>query len=187
MKLAAVVLAVPLLACRGADGPISPSAFAPYWLARARGASSRTGDRHGLELGQRLSKVIIDCPSGRLVLAGASDTQLITLATLRDCSACEAHMIGLDELKRQGRLPPDEYLVVWPQPGTSAHELEGYTRQTARRVCVDSAGHFWDRFNVQHTPVTLVVKDGRIVYLDDRPLLSGPSIAAFLTGIGHFW
>lgn len=37
-------------------------------------------------------------------------------------------------------------------------------------VCIDEVGVLWNSLNVSHTPFTVLVENGRIIYLEDRNL-----------------
>lgn len=53
-------------------------------------------------------------------------------------------------------------------------------------VCIDSDGLFWQQLGLSHTPVTVLLRDGVIVYMDDAPLASEAQIGRFLSDVEYY-
>lgn len=183
--LIAVTILSAGIACDGAgDLP----RWATHGTAVVPEARKTALNDHGLALGQRIAPVTLSCSDGRQhVVADSAETQLVTIATLRDCSECETHMSGLNDLRARGKLPAPDMLVIWPTLGAPASEFNKRMRKSARLVCADEGGVLWDRYNVLHTPVTLVLRSGRVSYIYDAPLQSVGAQQALLADLDTLW
>ena len=144
---------------------------------------SRTLNEHGVAIGQRIAPIPVTCGDSVTSVGAENTTQLVTFATLKDCSSCETHMSGLDFLEQEDALPEHNIVVVWLEPGTARGEVDAARKRSARTVCLDSAGQAWDALNLQHTPVTALIRSGSIVYLHDQPLSRDADRRAFLTDV----
>jgi hypothetical protein len=137
-------------------------------------------------LGQVIGPILVDCDGQPDWLGSAEQTQLITFATAKDCSSCETHMSGLNDLRGKDSLPVKDMVVLWAEPGTASSELARARAHSNRRVCSDVRGEAWDHYNLQHTPVTLVLQHGRILYLHDGPLISTEDRTQFVSDLHRY-
>jgi len=66
--------------------------------------------------------------------------------------------------------------VAWgPSPKRLAQLESGVSDTlglTFPSVCIDRKGVLWDSLNVSHTPFSVIVRNGRIIYLHDAALTS---------------
>lgn len=127
---------------------------------------------HGIELGDTVPKVMLACTDGKRRLVG-SDTrlQLVTFSTMSDCSACTPHLAGLDALWQANRLPAvDQLVVAYAPTGQRTTALKAYGSRTPRPVCFDTSGVYWSAESISHTPVTVLLSRGVVVYEHDAPL-----------------
>ncbi|MBL0938581.1 MAG: hypothetical protein IBJ03_06790 [Gemmatimonadaceae bacterium] len=142
---------------------------------------------HGIAIDAQIEETSLDCgDEGTRQLAPRSGVQLITFSTPYDCSACTPHLAALDSLKKQGMLPEGDAMVLWAPGENLDHEVGMVRGKTHRTVCVDQKGMMWDRHDLQHTPVTVLLVDGRVVYMNDRLLDSESQRAAFLQDLMQY-
>ena len=146
--------------------------------ARAVGATrrpayvSRADNAHGVHLGQRMGPLTVQCPAGALVVGAPAQTQLITFATESDCWACQAHIAGMEAIYQSGAVSVTNAVVFWTPRGERRDPRVVHARPNARPVCLDDAAALFDRYGIEHTPVTVLLRDGRVLYMHDRPLAS---------------
>jgi len=149
-----------------------------------RARVEKVDNYHGFHAGDSVPPTMVRCASGRTRTVGAVGAlQLITLSTPGDCSSCLAHLAGLEAIARNYRAAGDDYVVAW-SPGASLSGIQRtYAITPSRDVCLDSAGALWDRLDIQHTPVSVVLSSGRIVYMTDKALSSEASQARLMADL----
>ncbi|MEX2179066.1 MAG: hypothetical protein WD801_10170 [Gemmatimonadaceae bacterium] len=126
-----------------------------------------------LALGQRVPSMSLTCADSLpRTIAAPGTSQLVTFATVSDCAACEAHMSGLETLAKAGALPVETMVVFWAPRADVARALRLMRSSIARPLCRDEHDSLWIRLDITHTPVTALIRDGRIALLDDGPLFS---------------
>lgn len=136
-------------------------------------AEVRTVRQHGIVIGDSFARVPLWCdPGGLRDFPSDAEFELVTFSTPSDCSACLPHLAGLDTLQALGRLPTRNYYVVWAPGRDSASVIRTYRSITSRTVCLDRSGLLWHKHGIGQTPVSVGVKEGRVVYLNDLPLAS---------------
>jgi len=129
--------------------------------------------RHGIEEGSRLRPRILPCADGRdRTIAPSKASQLVTFWTNGDCATCERHLTGLDAALRKAPPASPHVIVAYAPSATQLAVRQTLAAHTSALVCFDSQGAYWDDHNLQHTPVTALVDNGRILYLNDRPITS---------------
>ena len=136
---------------------------------------------HGIKVGAQLSELVLDCGEGEQQrVAPRQGVQLVTFATPYDCSSCAPHMSALDSLSARGALPSNDLMVVWAPGAELEREVALVREKTPRKVCVDPRGTLWDRHDLQHTPITMLLVDGRVTYMNDRMLSNDVEHTTFL-------
>jgi len=141
---------------------------------------------HGVREGTQIGEISLECgeatttPIAPKLIAPKHDVQLITFSTPYDCSACAPHLAALDSLRRHGLLPQNDVMVIWSPGGNIGREANVVRNKSPRTVCVDQRGALWDRHDLQHTPITVLVVKGRVTYLNDRMLDGKAEHRAFL-------
>lgn len=136
-------------------------------------AELTTVNEHGVRTGDIIAPFAVQCTDGvRRIIGGASEVQLVTISAESDCSECELHITGLDALYRARRIPIDAFVVTYMPRSLRADVLAAYHARTAMPICIDSGAVLWHQTRVSHTPVTVLLKGGRISYVDDSPLNS---------------
>jgi hypothetical protein len=128
---------------------------------------ARANMEHGISPGDVLTSAQVSCMSGPdRQVAAKHQVQVVTFATPFDCSACTPHMVGVPRVLQQVGEEQNGFVVVWsPNRRMLQHSLG--TAESDLPVCVDEKGVFWDRYDIQHTPFTVVIDDGRVVYTTD--------------------
>lgn len=105
-------------------------------------------------------------------MAKTNAYQFITFTSPGDCSSCQPHLAGLDSLARREEMIVPHFFVAYlggTTPEAASRLYEGFVRGP---ICWDRDGLLWDKYNIGHTPVTALLKDGLIVLLHDAPLAS---------------
>ena len=135
---------------------------------------------HGLAVGDRIEPVAVSCTDGGTSTVGRPEAvELLTLSTPDDCLTCVPHLAGLDTLTQAGALPEQNYIVAWvPEPQREGAKRV-YQALSMRDVCFDVKGALWSNYDVQHTPVTLLLRNRQIVYMHDAPLNSAAARRRF--------
>jgi len=142
---------------------------------------------HGIKEGARLDEVSLDCGvDGSREIAPRHNVQLVTFATPYDCSSCAPHLAALDSLHAHGELPRNDVIVMWSPGSDLQREVAIVRKRTPRTVCVDPRGTLWDRHDLQHTPITMLLVDGRVTYMNDRMLGSDLEHRAFLQDLAKY-
>lgn len=148
---------------------------------RAREPTSHVDNDHGFHVGDSVAQATFEClKTPERTIGTVGSLQLVTFSTSADCSMCIAHLSGLEAIAKERRGPPDDFIVTWSPKGSMAEIARNYTAASSRDVCVDRTGALWDELNIQHTPVTVVLGSGRIMYMNDRALVSDSSQIRFL-------
>ncbi len=130
---------------------------------------SKTTMAHGLSLGTTMHESQVSCLDGtRATVSPARGKQLLTFATLRDCASCATHL-GLFEMLREDRgLPDDDILLVMVDRPPDMRTRQFLAKHSRRRVCLESTGDIWTRYDISHTPFTIGLSDGAVVYITDQ-------------------
>ncbi len=137
-------------------------------------------NEHGIHLGQEIGPLTIHCTDGEDRTIGArSAMQLITISAVNDCAECQRHLTGLEQVYKEDRLQLDQFVVTSASPTRRADVLAAYRARTNRPVCIDTEEALWHQSNLSHTPVTLLVRNGRVAYIDDAPTETAAEIALF--------
>lgn len=145
---------------------------------------------HGLRVGQMIAPLTLECSDGRVrTLGGGNAVQLVTFSTAGECSECNRHLSGLEQLYRTHQLPGVQFVVAYAPPARQTALLAAYQPYTSRPICFDATGALWKAYDISHTPVTALIRNSRVRYLDDAPLESPAELAAFrravLAGAGQ--
>lgn len=138
---------------------------------------------HGVAPGIRVGTQALDCGAAGARALGAPGVQLVTFSTPLDCSSCAPHLSSLDSLHARHALPANELVVVWAPGGDLDRDVAQVRKSTPRLVCVDRRGELWERYDLRHTPFTVLLVDGRIEYLNDRLLENERERTAFIDDI----
>ncbi|MBB4635175.1 TlpA family protein disulfide reductase [Longimicrobium terrae] len=122
---------------------------------------------HGISPGDAVASVKVPCMSGPdREVAEKNKLQVVTFATPYDCSACTPHMAGVPRVLRHINEDQKGFVVVWSPNKKMLQRSLGQAKSDLP-ICIDEAGVFWDRHDIQHTPFTVVIDDGRVVYTTD--------------------
>jgi hypothetical protein len=136
---------------------------------------------HGFAVGAHVPLLRLNCGGQAAFTTGEPHQfQTITLATPGECSACLAHMSGLEVLAHAAELPTDDAIITWAPGLQGARDIAFARLGTTRRICPDVDGRLFRTLGVSHAPVTIAVRDGRVVYMHDRPLASAAARALFV-------
>jgi hypothetical protein len=140
---------------------------------------SKASMEHGIHPGEQMVAASLSCMTGgERTLADPSAVQVVTFATPYDCSACSPHMALVPRVLRRVNASDRAFVVVWaPNRASLAHSL-GRARSELP-VCLDEKGVYWDRHNIQHTPFTVVIDHGRVVYTNDATLQNRATVERF--------
>lgn len=134
---------------------------------------SRALSEHGVVLGQAVPEVALGCSDGVTRHIGEKGAyQLVTFATPFDCVMCNLHIASLGDVPWNTLPELDPIVVAWSPAKSDRDHLSvgGGDEPVMFPVCIDEAGVLWDSLNVSHTPFTVLVEDGRVIYLEDRNL-----------------
>lgn len=149
------------IACRNVDQAENAAKYGPTLHLR-----------HGIAIGQVIEGTTFACSdSTDRTVAGRSARQIITLANASDfCSECDRHLTGLDAIAAALSRDADRFLLTYASPARTSEVLNVFKSKTRLPVCFDASGAFWRRYDISHTPVTIVLRDGMVVYAYDGPL-----------------
>lgn len=149
---------------------------------------SRATVAHGLRLGDQLAAKPLDCEdSFPRTAAAARAFQIITFATMDDCSACLAHLAGLEAAgKADTVVSQNQFFVAWAAPAELRQARRAFRSATRRPVCFDVDGSYWSAANLSHTPVTAIIVNGRVLYMTDLPLASASARQQFVDDVERF-
>ncbi len=141
---------------------------------------------HAISLGVQFDPGELTCDRS-LIPSAPDEIETITLATLADCSSCDLHLAGLETLAVTHRLPRRDYLLVWVQDGNPAGVVATMRRLTRRTVCVDSTNAVWRDLKPAHPPMTLIVRNHRVIFVSDRDLGDSMTRSTFVRRLssGH--
>lgn len=129
-------------------------------------------NEHGLRLRHVIGPTAVSCTDGRTrTVGGRGALQLITFSAASDCSDCERHLMGLKrEYGGDPKLGIDQFFVTYGPADRRVDILGQYRARTAEPVCMNDGASLWHQQNISHTPFTILVRNGRILYIDDAPL-----------------
>jgi hypothetical protein len=140
---------------------------------------SRTRMDHGVTLGERIAATAVKCLDGTQRNVGAKEQmQIVTFATPFDCSECTPHLVGTPEVVKRAGLAQHAFWVVW-SPNMKSLERSVASKRPELPVCVNEDGGLWDRHDVVHTPFTVVLRNGSVVYMHDGMMSSAQEKAKF--------
>jgi hypothetical protein len=123
----------------------------------------------------------LSCSDGRSrELAAADSVQLVTFWTVNDCSTCSRHLEGLETAWRKAEISLDQFVVTYETGARRPEVLRIHQAGSTRPLCIDTAAKFWDKYDIRHTPVTILIGNGRVVYMNDLPLDSDGSREGFV-------
>ena len=146
--------------------------------------SSHVANDHKISVGDSIAPLALTCAGGATrVVADPAKVQLVTVSTASDCSTCLSHLAGLENILEHDPIHIETFYVSWVPPEQQRGAMIAYHTVTTRLVCFDERGVLWDKYNVSHTPVTVLLRHGRIVYMHDMPLISEPSQQTFLADL----
>lgn len=146
-----------------------------------------TGADHGVRVGTAMSSRALACTDKvQRRLAPSQGLQLATFTSLGDCSACMPHLQGIARLVRSNVVPMGHVFVVYAPQENWWTTLRAYRRIGADPVCWDPSGYVWSRYGIAHTPVTVLLRDGVIVYVHDGPLDLGPTRQRFELDLRYY-
>ncbi len=142
-------------------------------------------DHGGLVAGTRLGTVALTCDDRQVrTVAPDSGAQLLTFTTPGDCSACHTHLAGLDSLDKLGQSPVPHIYVSYATPAQRDDARRSYKRVIGQSLCWDDSGSLWDLLRIEHTPVTVLVRDGTVVLVHDAPLTADDARKRLVDSIG---
>ncbi len=164
------------------------AAVAPFAVSLIVGGCSASAEAepvkrgtmaHGIEIGQQVQPTSVRCGDGEQREVGTKDRiQIVTFATPYDCYTCSAHLGGLPESKVLRSSHVEAFVVVWaPQSKLATREFKKISEKYT--VCVDERGALWDAHAISHTPVTVALRGGEVVYLNDQPLIQPEKLKQF--------
>lgn len=126
---------------------------------------------HGLRVGDTITPVQLPCSDGQSRLLGAtSRSELVTFATASDCASCSLVLHGLDTVWRERPRGLEMFFVSYTDVHSEPAALRSFTAETAQPVCFDTTGQLWRRYDISHTPFTLFVHSGVVVFGYDQGL-----------------
>lgn len=135
---------------------------------------------HGVHAGTALTPLSLDCSDGRKRMVGDPNaSHVVTLATSGDCAQCNRHWQGITALFERNAARGHQYAIVNAPPSHTAEATAHMRGYSDIPVCFDTAGVLWSNHNVSHTPVTLVVQNGRVVYVNGEALDHAAGLNAF--------
>lgn len=141
----------------------------------------RASRNHGIRVGDAVASQDLECTDGEIREVGrAGREQLVTFATVGDCSDCDRHLAGLSAIWQQRAISMDQFVVAYVPTARRPEALRGVLRSVRQPICFDGVGALWMAYDITHTPVTAFVRSGRVVYMADGPLDSVPSREALL-------
>ncbi|HEY4304668.1 MAG TPA: hypothetical protein VGM82_09385 [Gemmatimonadaceae bacterium] len=135
---------------------------------------------HGLISGQLMVSPQLDCSDDSSRSIGErAGVQLLTFSNSGDCSECDRHWFGLEKLSRDNALAVPPFIVSFASQAQRAEAALQYAAWSRQPVCFDESGVLWSRYNISHTPVTVLLSHGRILYLNDAPLVDSVAASQF--------
>lgn len=139
-----------------------------------------------IQSGQLLLRSVLACSDGKhRNIGGANDTQIITFATSNDCLTCGTHAAGLDLIRRTDQLHIGFFTVAYAAPAQEAMVIRSLAAETSNPVCFDAVGRYWLSHDLSHTPLTVVVQNGRIIYLHDTALDTDSARTKFVRAVRY--
>ena len=166
---------------------VSPLYLLAALVCACADAHSRTAEAphshvindHKIRVGDTLSAVTVDCNGTRRIVGRPGSVQLVTFSTKGDCTACLPHLAGLEQVLERRALAIETFHVTYASNAELASVREAYRAITHRAVCVDEHATLWDKYNISHTPVTVLLRSGEVVYMHDMPLVSDAAQKTF--------
>lgn len=145
---------------------------------------SHVANDHKITVGDSIAPLAVNCAGGATrVVADPAKVQLVTVSTASDCSACLTHLAGLESVLAQDPIHIETFYVSLVPRDQQQGAMIAYHTVTSRLVCFDERGVLWDKYNISHTPVTVLLRHGRIAYMHDMPLVSEPQQQTFLADL----
>lgn len=137
---------------------------------------SRAYMEHGVALGQAVPLTPLSCSDSTARRVADPDAlQMITFATTNDdCTVCNLHLKSLGGVRWNDLPELEPFIVAWGTSRKRLAQLESGLSDTLGLtfppVCIDQKGVLWDSLNVSHTPFSVILRNGRIIYLHDATL-----------------
>lgn len=126
---------------------------------------------HGIRVGDTIAVAALPCSDGKDRLVGIPNgPQLITFATGSDCASCSLVLPGLEEIWRKQTLGIQTFFVSYMPRGSWPTAVRFFKAQTSQPVCFDTTGYLWVRYNISHTPFTVLLRNGVVAFGYDGPL-----------------
>jgi hypothetical protein len=127
---------------------------------------------HGIDVGDKLDAISVACSdAAQRTFAEAKRLQLVTLSSVDDyCAECDRHLRGLDAVSKRAEMSHDAFILTYGAPARHVDIVTAYAPKTNRPVCFDETGRVWERHDLRHTPLTLLLWSGQVVYAHDGPL-----------------
>lgn len=170
ISYAVVIFAAQIIACGDARRSVhvdSPLAF-----------------DHGVNVGDRLTPANLACDDNQSrKVAALGKTQLVTFWTIDDCSDCSRHLQGLETVWKRSEIPVEQFVVTYATPSRAAEVLRLHAVGSTRPLCMDTSARYWDKYDMRHTPVTMLLRSGRVAFMDDMPLDSDERRAEFVSRV----
>jgi hypothetical protein len=142
---------------------------------------------HGVKIGDAIARVNAPCSDGKIRQVGdTAIQQVVTLTSADDyCSECDRHLSGLDEAWRHVEIKSEHIYLTYASKARQVEVLKAYHAKTGAPICFDEAGVIWQTNRITHTPVTLLLQHGRVVYAHDAPLDDSLRRASFVRDVSR--
>jgi hypothetical protein len=145
-------------------------------------------NEHGIKVGDHVAPLSVACSDAHERIVGRG-RQLITLTTLEDlCSDCHRHLGGLSRAVRalaeqRGDLGVEPIFLAAVPSSRQVEAIRAYRDQRGAALCFDEGSELWTRHHLTHTPVTLLLLDGRVAFAHDAPLDDEQARSAFVQSV----
>jgi hypothetical protein len=145
-------------------------------------------NEHGIKVGDHVAPLAVACSDAHERIVGKG-RQLVTLTTLEDlCSDCHRHLGGLSQAvqalaERRGDLDVEPIFLAAVPSSRQVEAIRAYRNQRGAALCFDESSELWARHHLTHTPVTLLLLDGRVAFAHDAPLDNEQARSAFVQSV----
>jgi hypothetical protein len=129
---------------------------------------------HGVTVGNAMSSGRLPCTDGTArALTDSTPAHIVTFVTLGNCLSCVEHLTTLEEIVRSGELNEfDTFIVAYASRARQGEATQQFRGVSTRPICLDVHGAVWEDQNVQNTPFTVILLNGRVRAISDTPLRS---------------
>jgi hypothetical protein len=140
---------------------------------------------HGVAIGNAMTSGRLPCTDGTArALTDSTAVHIVTFATLGDCLTCVEHLTSLEEIVRSGELDGfDTFIVAYASRARQGEATQQFRGISARPICLDIDGAVWEDHNLQNTPFTVILRNGRVRAISDTPLRSSDEQIRFLSSL----